>query len=197
MPNKIILDTETISLQKPFVYDIGFIIVNENFQTLESGHFIIKQVYDNKELFATAYYSTKKPRYTKLLRLKRAKKIHYGRALQKIKFLMKKYEINEIYAYNSPFDKRALEFTTNFYKVQNVFENKEFIDIKKLAKNLHNQIDYLLFTETHNKKTPTGRPSKTAETTYQYLTNNPDFKEAHMGLQDCEIELDILRHIQS
>ena len=35
---------------------------------------------------------------------------------------MKKYEVNEIYAYNSSFDKRALEFTTNFYKVQNVFE---------------------------------------------------------------------------
>jgi len=195
MPNKIILDTETISLQKPFVYDIGFIIVDENFQTLESRHFIIQQVYDNKELFATAYYSVKKPRYAKLLRLKRAEKIHYGRALQKIKFLMKKYEVNEIYAYNSSFDKRSLEFTTNFYKVQNVFENKEFIDIKKLAKDLHNQIDYLLFTETYNKRTPTGRPSKTAETTYQFIINDPNFIEDHMGLQDCEIELEILRKV--
>ena len=195
MPNKIILDTETISLQKPFVYDIGFIIVDENFKTLESRHFVIQQVYDNKELFATAYYSVKKPRYIKLLRLKRAEKIHYGKALQKIKHLMKKYEVNEIYAYNSPFDKRALEFTTNFYKVQNVFENKEFIDIKKLAKDLHNQIDYLLFTETHNKRTPTGRPSKTAETTYQFIINDPNFVEDHMGLQDCEIELEILRKV--
>ena len=108
---------------------------------------------------------------------------------------MRKYEVNEIYAYNSPFDKRALNFTTNFYKVQNVFEDKEFIDIKTLAKKLHNRIDYLLFTDTHNKKTKTGRPSKTAETTYQFIINNPNFIEDHMGLQDCEIELEILRKV--
>ena len=74
-------------------------------------------------------------------------------------------------------------------------KNKEFIDIKKLAKDLHNQIDYLLFTETHNKRTPTGRPSKTAETTYQFIINDPNFIEDHMGLQDCEIELEILRKV--
>ena len=65
----------------------------------------------------------KKPRYTKLLRLKRAEKIHYGKALQKIKFLMKNMNKRNL-RLQSPFDKRSLEFTTNFYKVQNVFEIK-------------------------------------------------------------------------
>lgn len=188
-----ILDTETISLQKPFVYDIGFMIVDENFQPLVSEHFVIKQVYDNKELFATAYYSIKKPLYTSLLRKKKATKMNYGVATQKIKNLMKKYGVSEIYAYNSPFDKRALDFTTNFYKVKDVFADKNFVDIKKLAKTIHETIDYLMFTETNNKLTPTGRPSKTAETTYQFIINDPNFIEDHLGLSDCQIELEILK----
>lgn len=195
MPNKMILDTETIGLNKPFVYDIGFIIVDDNFQILKSEHYIVKQIYDNKPLFATAYYSVKKPLYTKLLRQRKAKKENLGVITQTMKRLMKSYEVNDIYAYNCHFDKRALQFTIEHFKLQNVFETKNFIDIMKLAKKLHESIDYLTFTDINNKKTETGRPKRTAETTYQFIIKNPNFVEAHISIKDCEIELEILKKV--
>ena len=64
LPNKImILDTETIGLEKCFVYDIGFIVaeLQENgfYKPIVKSQFIIEQVYDNRELFETAYYNDK------------------------------------------------------------------------------------------------------------------------------------------
>lgn len=195
MPNMIILDTETISLNKPFIYDIGYIIVNENFQVLLKRHFIIKQVYDNKELFATAYYKEKKPKYTTLLRTKKAEKVYLGIATQTMKRDMKKYSVNDIYAYNCRFDKGAFEFTTDFYKVKNTTETKNFIDIMKLAKVIHDRLDYLEFTTNNDMLTKTNKPKRTAETTYSFIINEPNYKEIHISISDCEIELEILKKV--
>ena len=60
---KIVLDTETISLEKPFVYDLGYVIVNDNGDIIAKKSYVISQVWNNKELFATAYYADKKPLY--------------------------------------------------------------------------------------------------------------------------------------
>ena len=46
--------------------------------------------------------------------------------------------------------------------------------------------DVKCFTDAENY-------SVTAETVYKFLTNNPDFVEAHTALADAEIEADILR----
>ena len=62
--------------------------------------------------------------------------------------------------------------------------------------NVHNKI---AFTETFKKFceenscfTEKGNYSTTAETLFQYITNNTDFEEEHTALADSEIELDIL-----
>ena len=75
MNNRIIFDTETISLEKAFCYNLGYIITDENGKTLIARNFIIRQIYDNKPLFATAYYAQKRPIYTAYLKGKKAVKI--------------------------------------------------------------------------------------------------------------------------
>ena len=58
--NIIVIDTETINLQKAFIYDIGFIVASgEELKNIEEKSFIIRQAFDNKMLFETSYYSKK------------------------------------------------------------------------------------------------------------------------------------------
>ena len=194
--NILILDTETISTAKPFCYEIGFIIYNHTEKReIIKEDFIIKKVWENRELFATAYYTEKRPIYTSLLRQRKIAAKPIGYIMQYIKRLINKYDIHYIFAYNSPFDKRVIEFNCNWYKVQNPFENLKFIDIRGHAINfiIAPQIQqFKNFCEKFELFADTNNYSTSAETLYKYITNNPLFTEAHQALNDCEIELDIL-----
>ena len=49
---KLILDTETISLDKPFVYDLGYTIADADGNIVAKKSYVITQIWNNKELFA-------------------------------------------------------------------------------------------------------------------------------------------------
>lgn len=191
---KIVLDTETISLEKPFVYDLGYVIVNDNGDIIAKKSYVISQVWNNKELFATAYYANKKPLYYARLKSGYSKKVGWGHAMRYLANDIKKYGITEIYAYNSKFDSRALNFMCAWYKVVNGLGGIEIQDIMKFIKPITTTQDYQEFCQTNGfmteSKTP--QPQKKAETLYRYLTNNVDYEEEHTGLEDSLIELEIL-----
>ena len=191
---KIVLDTETISLEKPFVYDLGYVIVNDNGDIIAKKSYVISQVWNNKELFATAYYADKKPLYYARLKSGYSKKVGWGHAMRYLANDIKKYGITEIYAYNSKFDSRALNFMCAWYKVVNGLGGIEIQDIMNLIKPITKSQDFVNFCESNgymtNHKTP--QPQKKAETLYRYLTNNVDYEEEHTGLEDSLIELQIL-----
>ena len=47
-----VFDTETISTNKPFVYNIGYLIYDtETDKTLLKKDFVVKEIWQNKELF--------------------------------------------------------------------------------------------------------------------------------------------------
>lgn len=198
LPQKILLlDTETISIDKPFIYDLGFIILELQdagiYAPIESEHFIIDQIYNNKALFSTAYYNTKRKKYVSLLKGKKAKRVKYGYATQYLKRLVAKHDITYVTAYNSPFDKKALEFTNDYFKVQNALYGKIWFDTLKIANNLiHNTYEYRKYATENNFFNPSGLVQASAEKTYAFLTDNKGFIEDHMGLQDCLIEMEIL-----
>lgn len=191
---KIVLDTETISLEKPFVYDLGYVIVNDNGDIIAKKSYVISQVWNNKELFATAYYADKKPLYYARLKSGYSKKVGWGHAMRYLANDIKKYGITEIYAYNSKFDSRALNFMCAWYKVVNGLGGIEIQDIMNFIKPITKSQDYQNFCESNgymtNHKTP--QPQKKAETLYKYLTDNVDYEEEHTGLEDSLIELEIL-----
>jgi hypothetical protein len=190
----IVLDTETLGLQNPTIYELGFIIYDTETTTIiKERDYLIKQVYDNLDLFNTAYYSSKRPIYEEMLVSKLIKRVYWGYALNMLLKDIEKYNVSEIYAYNSRFDKNAINHTIQALNGAKGFES-DILDIMNYIQPIVSTQDYQDFCESNGYMTKhkTPRPQKKAETLYRYLTNNTDFIEDHMALLDSQIELTIL-----
>ena len=190
----IVLDTETLGLQNPTIYELGFVVYDtETNAIIKERDYLIKQVYDNLELFDTAYYSSKRPIYEEMLVSKLIKRVYWGYALNMLLKDIEKYNVSEIYAYNSRFDKNAINHTIQALNGAKGFES-DILDIMNYIQPIVSTQDYQDFCESNGYMTKhkTPRPQKKAETLYRYLTNNTDFIEDHMALLDSQIELTIL-----
>ena len=190
----IVLDTETLGLQNPTIYELGFVVYDtETNAIIKERDYLIKQVYDNLELFDTAYYSSKRPIYEEMLMSKLIKRVYWGYALNMLLKDIEKYNVNEIYAYNSRFDKNAINHTIQALNGAKGFES-DILDIMNYIQPIVSTQDYQDFCENNGYMTKhkKPKPQKKAETLYRYLTNNTDFMEDHMALSDSQIELTIL-----
>ena len=77
--NIMIFDTETTSLDKPFCYNIGYVIVNsETEETLVKRDFVVEQVWHNPMLFTTAYYANKRELYISSMRSRKTSMDKYN-----------------------------------------------------------------------------------------------------------------------
>ena len=77
----LVLDTETLGLNDRRVYDLGYVIYDtEAKKVCVMRDYIIKQVYDNPRLMATAYYGNKRPIYEERLHTRYCKKVWWGTA---------------------------------------------------------------------------------------------------------------------
>lgn len=192
--NVLVFDTETISTNKPFCYNLGYMIMNfDTLDILEYEDFVIEQIYHNKPLFETAYYAQKKPIYTSKLKGKKMTMKKYGHACRKLRTDIKKHGIDFVYAFNSPFDERVLNFNSDFFGVANPLEDVEVRDIRAYAMNtICNTIDYKKFCEQHGLFTESFNYSTNAESLYRFITQDVDFIEEHTALSDSAIETAIL-----
>ena len=185
---KIVLDTETAGgFDNPLVYDIGYVIADNNGAIVKTRSYIIKEVYDNAELFESAYYKDKKSIYEERLKTGATKKVNLAYALYRLQKDIDKYGA-EKFAYNSKFDSKAL--TKSKYKLVAT----DIKDIMQFIDKIVNTQNYKQFC-TNNKlmtKHKRPRPQKKAETLFRYLTNNPNYTEEHTALEDSKIELFIL-----
>ena len=189
---RIIFDTETTGLDKPFCYDIGYIVIDDKNQPITQKHFVIEQIWHNLPLFESAYYKEKRSLYVSLMRAHKATLTKYGYAMQELARDIKKYNVTAAYAYNCEFDDKVLTYNCNWYKCINPFDNIPIFDIWAYASQfITNKPEYSLFCEQNHYFTDTGNYKGSAEIVYRYITQT-DFTEAHMGLQDSEIEMQIL-----
>lgn len=189
-----IFDTETCSLQKPFCYDVGYVIMdNDSGEIILGKHFIVEQIWHNNELFSTAYYAEKREKYVTLMRTRKAIMSKFGYITQEMIRDIKKYEITDAYAYNSDFDDKVFQFNCEWFKCINPFDNIAIHDIwGYVSEFITPKDDYKKYCETYNRFTDGGNYSASAETIYQFITNNAEFTEEHMGLYDAIIEAKIL-----
>lgn len=192
--NIAVIDTETISIDKPFCYNIGYVIVNaENRDTLLRREYVIEQIWNNHELFETAYYAEKRKLYISAMRGKRAIMDKWGYVQQQMLRDFKSFEVTTAYAYNSPFDGNVFDFNAEWFKTANALDVVEFLDIRGYV---HAMIamteDFQKFCDEHGYYTEAGNYSTTAETLFRYITQDTDFNEAHTALADAEIEAKIL-----
>ena len=190
----IVLDTETINLEKQFVYDLGYTIADADGNVIAKKSYVISQVFNNKELFATGYYSNKMPLYLQRLESGYSKKVGWGHAMRYLANDIKKYGVSEIYAYNSKFDSKAFEFMCSWFNVVNPLGATEVKDIMDFIKPITNTREYKEFCKSNGYMTKHKypRPQQKAETLYRYLKQDTDFVEEHTGLEDSLIELEIL-----
>jgi hypothetical protein len=191
---KLVLDTETINLEKQFVYDLGYTIADADGNVVARKSYVISQIFNNKELFATGYYSNKMPLYLERLASGYSKKVGWGHAMRYLANDIKKYGITEIYAYNSKFDTKAIAFMCGWFNVVNPLGDREILDIMNFIKPITNTKEYKNFCKENGYMTKHKypRPQMKAETLYRYLTDNVDYEEEHTGLEDSLIELEIL-----
>lgn len=201
MENEFILifDTETINIEKPFMYDLGYIVAQYSeeesvYKAIVKRQFIIEQVYTNRMLFQTSYYAKKRPLYTALLKGRTAKMKKLGHALQILKADIERYDIHIASAFNSPFDTRVFQFNTDFNGINNPIEHLVIVDIMGVASIIHKSEDYIKFCQDNGYYGTSGFIKTNAEITFRYITKDNDFIESHTALHDSEIELDILNY---
>lgn len=190
----LVLDTETTSLDKPFCYDMSWVIIDKDGDNLvDAKVFVVEQVWHNLPLFESAYYKEKRPKYVEMMRKHDAVMDKWGYIMQKLNRDIKKWEITEVYAYNSDFDEKVIAFNCEWFKTMNPLDEIPIFDIWGYASEfITNKPEYLAFCETNERFTDTGNYKGSAEVVYQYLKNDPDFIEEHMGVFDSLIEAEIL-----
>jgi len=193
--NICIFDTETTNLEKPFCYNIGYIIgqvANDTIYPIVSKDFIVEQVWHNPMLFSTAYYADKRPIYVSAMKGRRTAMDKFGYICQEMIRDFKAYNIEHAYAYNSPFDEKVFEFNCDWFKCNNPFDTIKIHDIRGYAIKELVDSNYHNFCETNQLFTESMNYSTTAETMYKYLTGDISYEEEHTALRDSEDEMRIL-----
>lgn len=187
-----VFDTETIGLDKPFCYNIGYEIKVDNF-TLLRREFIVEQIWHNSELFSTAYYADKRPIYIQAMRAHNILMEKFGYITQQMIRDFRNYNVTAAYAYNSSFDDRVFNYNCDWFKCINPFDNIPIFDIRPYAqKFLCVSKEFFAYCEKNERFTENMNYSTTAETIYGFIRGNPQFIEAHTALDDSRIEGEIL-----
>ena len=208
---KLILDCETAPCDKDFtgvdpsnmlVYDLGMAVIDKRGKVYESESFVNADIFlDEKQLMQSAYYANKIPKYWNDIKAGVRKLTSLYNIRKHMMYLIKKYNIKEVYAHNMRFDLGALN-NTQRWETKSKFrywfpKNLLICDTLKMARDVILPMSsYRKFCEEHgfmtNHKTP--RPQMKAEILYRFITKDVDFVESHTGLEDVMIEKEILAY---
>ena len=204
----LVLDTETanalraedgsLDMSSVLMYDCGWAIVDTKGNVYRERSFVNRDIFlYEKQLMQSAYYAYKIPRY--LADLAEGKRIMSNtyEIRQTMLADIREFHIHEVVAHNARFDTNALNLIlrwTTKSKFRYWFpKDIEIWDTMKMARNVILKMPtYTKFCEKHNFFTANGKPSLTAENLYRFIIKDPDFVESHTGLEDVQIEREIM-----
>lgn len=203
--NLMTIDTETCNMvdNNQLPYNLGIIVHDKYNNIYEKYNLIIKEIFYGYEdvMFNSNYYAEKLPKYQKAIANKEMQVVTMWQAKKLIANLVEKYNIKAIIAHNAKFDYIALN---NLIRLVTLSKFRYFLpkgveiwDSQYMARDtICKQKGYISWCNengyvTKHKKP---QPQQKAETLYKYISGNDDFIEDHIGLQDCEIEMQITCH---
>lgn len=188
-----VFDTETTSLEKPYCYNVGYLILDtESRACLVKREFVIEQIWHNLPLFNTAYYTNKRSIYVGALRARTIRMEKFGYVTQQMLRDFRNYEVERAFAYNSTFDEKVFNFNCDWFKVINPFETVPISDIRGFVHHFMIDDTFRAWCEENNAFTESGHYSTTAEALTRYIRSDTSFVEDHTALSDSEIEAEIL-----
>ena len=204
----LVLDTETANTARTadgkldtssvLMYDCGWSIVDTKGNIYEERSFVNRDIFVyERELMASAYYGWKIPRYVEDLRNGKRKMANTYEIRKAMLADMELYHITEVVAHNARFDRDALD-TIQRWTTKSKYRywfpyGTEIWDTMKMARDvIHKMPTYRKFCEENGFLTANGRLSATAENLYRFIIKDPTFVESHTGLEDVQIEREIM-----
>lgn len=206
----LIVDTETantfndesgkLDTSSGLVYDCGFAIIDRKGKVYETRSFVNSDIFiHEKEMMKSAYYADKIPNYWKQIWAGERKVADTLEIRSEMHRLMKKYGVKVAVAHNARFDTQVLNMTARYITKSYIRfwfpYGTEVWDTLMMARSVIGKMpSYEYFCEKYDRYTKTGQKQMTAEVLYQFITNNPEFKESHTGLEDVMIEKEIFAY---
>ena len=196
--NFIVIDTETAgSVNYPLPYDCGYKVMNRKGEVLAIRSYVVAEIYcDEPDMMKSAYYVEKLPQYAADLKTGKRTLAKLATIRRQVLADMENFKTTVVYAYNMNFDRRALNNVQKFVtKKYSIFfpENTEFRCIWNMAcQVLLARPSYIKFALENGFVSAKGNILTNAECCYRYITKNVDFMEEHRGLEDVNIEAEIL-----
>lgn len=204
----LVLDTETANTTRTadgkldtssvLMYDCGWSVVDTKGNIYEERSFVNRDIFVyERELMASAYYGWKIPRYVEDLRNGKRKMANTYEIRKAMLADMELYRITEVVAHNARFDRDALD-TIQRWTTKSKYRywfpyGTEIWDTMKMARDvIHKMPTYRKFCEENGFLTANGRLSATAENLYRFIIKDPTFVESHTGLEDVQIEREIM-----
>jgi hypothetical protein len=191
----ITLDTETIGVNSPLVYDLGYAIHDKKGNIILIRSFLVKETWENDKLMRTAYYSSKIGLYHDKIKNNIIEVKPWLEILSTLHNDLHKYKVHVAAAYNLQFDMRSMQYTHKYYGYRGKIlpYKMDLLCIWGMAcETVCQQKMFYEFCDKYKLISPAGNYKTSAEIVYRYLTNNIGFIEEHTGLADVMIEIEIL-----
>lgn len=204
------IDTETIGSlfvkESVLPFEIGMKVLDtEKMKVVKEKSYLVRKFFNNKYIMLSTFSATKYPNYfEKLENDMRYKTMSVNDISKDIEKTISRYSIKIIVAHNGNFDKTAMARLFEDFGVDNPFENIDLLDTMELSKIITFSKDYANYCLENKDRlnsmkdscfiTNSGRVRTTAQAIYCYISNNSQFEEAHTGLEDIDIEIEIFKH---
>ena len=205
----IMLDTETantistdgkLDMTNVLPYDFGFAVIDSHGRVYEKYSFVNSDIFvHERDLMRSAYYANKIPQYVEDLRAGNRVMATTYEIRKALLDKIKEYDCKFVCAHNARFDYNAcnnIQRWTTKSKYRYFFPyGIEIWDTMKMARDVILPMPtYQRFCNENGYLTAQGKPRLTAEILYRFISRNNDFIESHTGLEDVEIEVQILAY---
>lgn len=194
----LIIDTETGgSLDKPIIYDFGYVIINRKGERLTQFQSCVEEVITDPALMMNAFYAKKIfTHYLPAIANQEILISDWEDILESMSLDIEHFNVKTICAYNAKFDFRAINNTNKHLGLGKFFDKPiRTLCLWETACGLiMSNKNYRETARNLGWTTDKGNIKTSAEMAFRYIQNDFDFIESHTALEDAQIESIILEY---